>query len=384
MKAKQTRVLLIYPWLVVGGTLTLFRPVVEQLKRRGFSFSAITTRDKLPNMGDTTQDLLTAGCDAVHHLTELAHTDEEIKALFWKILEDGKFNTLVLIGSTLAYDLLPEIKRRYPKMHIVDQLFADGKHVKSNQQHNRYIDVTVVPSPLLAEQVKKGAVESNANLSIIPHGLRVPTERDQEEARRLGASQLPRAKNKFVVSFFARLSPEKCPEAFVELVSRLRDLPNVFFLMVGDGPERQTVQASITKKGLLETIHFMGFVEQIDPLVSLSDVVIVPSSNDGQPMVVLHTMAHAKPVIASAVGSIPIMVKHGETGYLCDAADIDAFVALTKRLYDDRRLCQALGAAGYRHFVSNFDEQTMIQRYERALQPSPKNVLEKLFSIVGA
>lgn len=387
MSDKKTKVLLIYPWLVVGGTLTLFKPVVEQLKRRGFTFSAITTRDKLPNMGDTTQELLAAGCEKVQHLTEMAKGDEEVKTLFWKVLEEGQYDTLVLIGSTLAYELLPEIKKRYPRVHIVDQLFADSKHVKSNQQLNRYIDVTSVPSQSLADLVNAGLNEKHAKIMILPHGLHVPNAQELAEARRLGEEALPEAKGKFVVSFFGRLAPEKYPELFIDLVERLRDLPEAFFLMVGDGPERDNVQALIAAKKLEEKLCLKGFVDSIDPLVSVSDVVIVPSRNDGQPVVVLHTMAHSKPVIATAVGSIPIMVKDGETGFLCQLGDLDRFVARTRELYENRQMGQALGQAGFRHLLADFDEAIMVGRYEQAMQPAPKpskGLLSRLLSLVSS
>jgi len=358
------KVLLILPWLPVGGVETLFTGLVRHCPN--YHFDVVTTRETLPNMGDRTESFEKLGC-SVTHLPRLMESDQERKLALMNLLQDGHFGNVFLVGSTMAYELLPEIKKSLPALNVIDQQFNDGKHLVSTRALHQYIDATIVPSAILHERL-----QDLERIHIIPHGIEIPTAAELEADRKLGQSLLPQDyANKFVVSFFGRLAMEKDPHLFVHLVAKLKSLPNIAFCMVGDGPDRESVIDLINSLGLSETIRFFGFIDRIDPLVAASDVVVVPSVSDGQPLVVLHSQLHGKPVVASRVGSIPLMIEGGRSGFLVEAKDIDAFAEKITELYENRDLLKLIGRNAFNSVREKFDQSLMVERYRNLLLPLP-------------
>jgi glycosyltransferase involved in cell wall biosynthesis len=358
------KVLLVLPWLPVGGVETLFTGLVRQCPN--YHFDVVTTRETLANMGDRTESFEKLGC-SVTHLPRLMEADEERKEALIKLLKDGRYGNVFLVGSTMAYELLPEIKRLLPGLNVIDQQFNDGKHLVSTRALHQHIDATIVPSAILHEKL-----QDLERIYIIPHGIEIPSASELEADRKLGESLLPQDyANKFVVSFFGRLAQEKDPQLFVNLVAKLKTLPDIAFCMVGDGPDRESVIELIDELGLSETIKFFGFIDRIDPLVAASDVVVVPSVSDGQPLVVLHSQLHGKPVVASRVGSIPLMIEDGQSGFLVEAKDTDAFAEKIMQLYENRDLLKTIGRNAFNSVRENFDQSIMVERYRNLLSPLP-------------
>ncbi len=355
------KVLLALPWLPVSGVETLYSGRIKDMS--GTQFTVVTTRDPMPNMGDRTQAFESIGC-RVEHLPNLAKTDEERSKLFIDLVERGKFSHLIIVGCTMAYDLLPEIKGRHPEIDVIDELWDDGKHMKKNQALNGFIDTTIVPSETIAAQLRQGLNEIKTKIVVIPCGIAIPSASERAQALAFGKRQLPdAAKGKFVVSFLARLSPEKNALFFVRIVERLRDVSDCFFCLVGDGPEKAEVIKLIDELDLHSRIYVSGFVEKVDPLVAASDVLVVPSVTDGQPLIVLHALAHSKPVIASNVGQIPTMVIDGVNGYLVKSGDLDGFSAKIADLCKRPDLAKQLGTRGFEICTSTFDEKVINKQF---------------------
>jgi glycosyltransferase involved in cell wall biosynthesis len=356
------KILLVLPWLPVGGVETLFTGLVRHCPN--YHFDVVTTREKLANMGDRTQSFEELGC-TVTHLPNLFATEDERKQALMSLIKDGRYGNVFLVGSTMAYELLPEIKKNLPGLNVIDQQFNDGKHLVSTRTLHQHINATIVPSAILHEKL-----QDLERIHIIPHGIEIPTTAELDADRVLGQSLLPPDfANKFVISFFGRLAAEKDPHLFVHLVAKLKSLPDTAFCMVGDGPDRQSVVDLIDSLGLSETIRFFGFIDRIDPLVAASDVVVVPSVSDGQPLVVLHSQLHGKPVVASRVGSIPLMIEDGHSGFLVEAKDIDAFAAKITELYENREVLKSIGHDAYNSVRENFNQSVMVERYQDLLLP---------------
>jgi glycosyltransferase involved in cell wall biosynthesis len=107
-----------------------------------------------------------------------------------------------------------------------------------------------------------------------------------------------------------------------------------------------------------------------------SDVVVLPSWIDGMPLAALEAQAAGKPVVASQVGSLPSIILDGETGFLCEPGDVDAFCEKIVRLWGDPELRKAMGENGQARVTQLFGAAGMISRYgavlERLLEPGKK------------
>ena len=167
----------------------------------------------------------------------------------------------------------------------------------------------------------------------------VPDERRIEnERRRLGIN---RGSN--VIGTVARLREEKGVKYLIQsAVKVLHDFPDAVFLIAGDGLLRNELVDLAKKLGLENKVVFAGFCEDIPAILSIIDIVAVPSISEGLGIAVLEAMAMGKPIVATNVGGIIEILKDGETGLLIQPKDpsilADKIIYLIKNKNEARRL----------------------------------------------
>ncbi len=109
------------------------------------------------------------------------------------------------------------------------------------------------------------------------------------------------------------------------------DIPSKL-LMIGDGPERSKLEKICRDIGLCHEIRFLGKQGAIEELLSISDLFLLPSSNESFGLAALEAMALEVPVISTNVGGIPEVNFDGETGYLSEVGDVDDMARNAKKI----------------------------------------------------
>jgi glycosyltransferase involved in cell wall biosynthesis len=359
-------ILIALPFITIGGAEKLFATLARSLVGRGYKVVVITTLVLAKTIRDCTGSFEEV-TPYLYPLPRLLQNQEECWAdfLFYLLKRHG-IGTILIAGCDFVYRLLPEIAREFPEIAVLDQLFNDEVHYPTNRHYSPYIDTTLVPSQALADKLISEAGEQADKVCVIPHGIDI--EQMTAPDATFDSSGLPESfRGKFLVSFFGRLSAEKSPADFVEIARRLRSYDEIRFLMTGEGQERASVLALIEKSKLQDRIHVPGFVDNVRDLMALSDVVVVPSSVDGMPLVVFEAQAFSKPVVASAVGSIPHVIADGRTGFLCKPGNVKAFAARILELWRSPELCRAMGDAARIWVCANHSAESMTARYVKAL-----------------
>jgi len=157
------------------------------------------------------------------------------------------------------------------------------------------------------------------------------------------------------VLFVGRLSEEK---GVLELIEAARDLPLV---VVGDGPLRDRVPGAL---GFVAPAELPGYLDR-------AAVVVCPSHREGYGVVARQAMAHARPVVATAVGGLAEAVVPGETGVLVPPGDVAALRVALERLLQDEELRRRLGAAARDRVKARFSRElaatATLAAYEAAL-----------------
>ncbi|HHW41964.1 MAG TPA: glycosyltransferase family 4 protein [Syntrophomonadaceae bacterium] len=168
-----------------------------------------------------------------------------------------------------------------------------------------------------------------------------------------------------VVGTVARLEPKKGIRYLIEAVPLIeREYGPVNCVIIGDGPERSALEELVRRMKLTERIKFLGFQKDIPQLIRLFDVVAVPSIQEGLSIFCLEALASARPVVASAVGGIPEIIKDGRTGILVPPADPEALAHGVLTLLRDRELAQKLATQGRQLVSSEFSEYQMLRKTE--------------------
>src|SRR5205807_28104 len=129
--------------------------------------------------------------------------------------------------------------------------------------------------------------------------------------------------------------------AFAELSLKHRDL-NCKLVIVGDGPERASLESAARASGLDDKIIFTGQVAEVSPFYAIADVFVLPSHSEGSPNVLLEAMTARVPVVATAVGGVPEIVKDNESALLVPAGNPVKLAAAIERVLSDDKLAARL------------------------------------------
>ena len=117
-----------------------------------------------------------------------------------------------------------------------------------------------------------------------------------------------------------------------------------------------------TNLGIDATVHFAGVRRDVPALLAAADLLVMASRWEGLGLVFLEAMAASLPVVATAVGGIPEVVRDGDTGLLVDPGDPAALAAAMLRLIDDPGLSHRLGQNGRRRLESDFTAGAMVRK----------------------
>jgi glycosyltransferase involved in cell wall biosynthesis len=123
------------------------------------------------------------------------------------------------------------------------------------------------------------------------------------------------------------------------------------------------LRAEALKKNANGKVKFLGWREDVDEIMPLFDMLVLPSLNEGMGRVLVEAMAAGKPVVASRVGGIPDLVRDGETGYLVPPADEKGLADGIKKLLDDPDKAKQMGLRGQAH-CQQFSLKAMIQKLD--------------------
>ena len=164
-----------------------------------------------------------------------------------------------------------------------------------------------------------------------------------------------------LVGAVARMQTEKGLRYFLEMAALvLRRVPQAFFVVVGDGPQRGELHSLAQRLGIAERVCFLGFRLDAQAIMHRLDVLVVPSLSEGTPLVVLEAMTEGVPLVATAVGGIPEQVSDGRDALLVPPADSRALASAVVDLLNDRARARSLAdAARWRVTVCASYEQML-------------------------
>ncbi len=164
--------------------------------------------------------------------------------------------------------------------------------------------------------------------------------------------------DELLVGVFGRLSPEKGQHVALEVFAQLIEkYPGTKLLIVGDGKQREALEAQVRELGAAADVIFTGFQNDVKSLMSACDVVVVPSLREGFGLAAVEAMALGIPVAASKTGGLPEIVQDGVTGILVDTGSPRSLLAAMGKLLSDPGLRQAMGEAGRARAIENFDRE---------------------------
>jgi N-acetyl-alpha-D-glucosaminyl L-malate synthase BshA len=159
-------------------------------------------------------------------------------------------------------------------------------------------------------------------------------------------------------------------------VKRIQDVLEIFkkivkkipskLLLVGDGPEQPLAQRLASKFQIIDRVHFMGVQNNVARLLSIADILLLPSEKEAFNLTALESMTCGVPVISTKIGGMPEMIENGKEGYLLEVGDVKNMAEKSILLLSDEKLYKEISRNGRTKVREDFSESKIIPQY-RAL-----------------
>jgi glycosyltransferase involved in cell wall biosynthesis len=184
-------------------------------------------------------------------------------------------------------------------------------------------DAIVVVSKETGESFRAKSGVDRAKLTVIYNGI--DTSRFASLDRAAARRELGLDEDRIVFGAVSRLDPVKDhPTMLRAFKSAVDRCARCMLLVVGDGPERATIERLIAELGLGQTVRLEGFRSDIPTYLVSLDVFLQPSTEEGLSLTILEAAATGVPIVASRVGGTPEIIESGKTGTLVPAGDVAA------------------------------------------------------------
>ena len=259
------------------------------------------------------------------------------------------------------FGLAAAVLARVRAIVATEQLFVETSLNRSiylqQQVLARGIDRYIAVSQEVARRLNAAFQIPLSKIKVIPNGIPVATfSRPANPTLRATFTSIP---GRPIILTPARLDKQK---GHIYLLKAATQVPDALFLLVGDGPERTDLETQVQQLNIADRVLFLGFRQDIPELLSICDMMVLPSLFEGLPLSILEAMAAGKPVIATNIGGTSEAVTDGVTGLLVPPADPAALAGAISRLLDNPGLASDLAEAGLKAVSREFSLEIMTKR----------------------
>ena len=173
--------------------------------------------------------------------------------------------------------------------------------------------------------------------------------------------------NEQVVCTVGRLDTQKGQIYLLEAADQiLKNRPQTRFLIVGDGPDRASLEAETQRRGIRDRVIFTGLRNDVPALLALADVVAIPSLWEGGPLTLFEAMNLSKPIVCTPVGVIEDVVQDGVSASLVPIKNSEKLAEKLTLLLEDPELSKKMGEMAWQvcqHYDLHYSAQRLSDIY---------------------
>ena len=360
------RLLMLLPWLTMGGADKFNLDLVEQLAARGYEITICTTKKGdnswLPWFARLTPDIF-----ILNHLLRLPDYPRFLRY----IIESRQVDTVLISNSELGYQLLPYLRSRCPGVtfldytHIVEEYWNNGGHPRSGVGYQELLDLNLVSNRHLKDwMIGRGADASRIEVCYtnIDPDRWDPARYSRAEIR--DSLRVPQSVP--LILYAGRLCDQKRPRLFAEAMLGLaRQKLEFVCLVAGDGEERRPLDAFLRRHRLTKHVRLLGAAsnERLRELMAAADIFVLPSQWEGIALTLFEAMAMEVVPVSADVGGQRELVT-SDCGFLIPQGEneLQEYVAVLKQLIESPDLRASMGTAGRERIKGGFSIDQMAQR----------------------
>ncbi|MCG3141281.1 MAG: D-inositol-3-phosphate glycosyltransferase [Anaerolineae bacterium] len=232
----------------------------------------------------------------------------------------------------------------------------------------QYAHALIAADTLTVNDIPRFLRAAPERVVLIPNGIDVDAARNwvSIDVQRGLIQRLQLSQRQPLLLSVGRLEQNKGFGVMLDALARIRSfLPSKWlWLLVGEGPERATLQAQIRKYQFRDHVRLLGNVDEITlhNLYELATLFVHPTLFEGSSLVTLEAMCHARPLVGTQVGGIPDKIARGQNGYLVPPGDAQALADKILLALRDQNKLRAMGAVSYQIARERFDWRVVIHQ----------------------
>jgi glycosyltransferase involved in cell wall biosynthesis len=382
--SSQGSILVIVPWLYMGGADIGALRQIETLTKQGFRVTVVCTLYKAPEGLDLRPDMMQWTHD-IHVLPSFLRAAEFPRYIVY-LAKTRQAKTVFMSNSMLAYEMLPALREQLP-----DAVFVDYQHNEAYNNwkqggyptysilHQRYLDRTISCS----HRVKQWMVERGhdaARIGVVKLGvdLRESAPANVSTRAQLRRSLFKADSKTSIILSVARLDPQKRSTLLPDIIQRLvqdhgyscrGSTKRLLMVMVGAGDLREALEAKVAALGLENCFSLTGIQAETAQYYQSADLFLLPSMSEGISVAVSEAMAAGLPVVAADAGALGEQVglpsDADQAGLvvaqtLDDAVDAPLYASAVAKLLQDRPTRLRLAQNGLQRVQHSDWHQTLL------------------------
>ncbi len=390
-KKDTINILFIIPWMVTGGADLFNLSLVKGLNKERYEITIISTE---PNENVLRQEFENNENVRVYDLTSFL--DKRYWVAFVNyIIQKENINLIFNSNSKTGYSMLPYIKSMYPEIPILDYVHMEewynrnGGYSRYSSMYNSIIDKTMVcnenSKKILEEHFKRNSDEVQTVYIGVDEEKFNPDRYNKEE---LEKKYLGDTTNKKIISFICRISEQKRPLLFLEIIKKLKEKRKDFkVLVVGDGNLLGKMKEKAKKMNLLEDIIFFGEIKNTGEIYKISNVTVNCSLKEGLALTSYESLSMNVPIVSSDVGGqkeliskdvgeIVKLMQNEEDVYLekYSPEEINSYVKAINKVLDN---LETYKSNCRKRICENFTISKMIEKMDSIFEETHKNPSKK-------
>lgn len=393
LEHKKIHILMLIPWMVMGGADLFNLDVCARLDKKEFEIGIITTQPSENSWQQRFEE----------HVTDIFNLPDFLDTANWAefisyYIKSREIDVLFLSNSYYGYYLVPWLRKEFPRLAIIDYVhmeewyWRNGGYARISGAMGEILEKTYVCNGGTRNVLIEDFGRNPESVETLYIGVDQDKFCENNVEQGLARKELGIDDSRPMLLFPCRISPQKRPFLMLEIAKAVRkQIPDVAIAVVGDGPQMEELKAAVEREKLQKTIYLAGRQTDMLPWYRDCDLTLICSLKEGLALTAYESLSMGKPVITSDVGGqkelidetvgrvIPLMQEEGNSLDVrtFDQEEINFYVKAIQDVLSDDVRYRDMCASCRERIEKSFSSQIMVEKLERIFTELVESGYEK-------
>ena len=380
----KIHVMMLLPWMEMGGADLFNLDVCRKIDKSRFEVSILTTVPGEQSWRQRFEEYVTDIFDLPSFLEP-----KDFPEFISYFIQSRDVDVLFLSNSYDGYYLVPWLRKEFPYLAIIDYVhmeewyWRNGGYARTSGAMGEVLEKTYVCN----ERTRRVLIRDFDRKPESVETLYIGVDQEQYDASKvengLARKELGIGEDRPIVLFPCRIHPQKRPFLMLEIAKEARKkIPDIAFVVVGDGPQFEELKVAVQRDGLAETVYLAGRQKEMRPYYKDSAMTLICSLKEGLALTAYESLSMGKPVVTSDVGGqaeliddtvgrvLPLLQSEAEEldSRAFTAEEVRQYADAIAELLEDPAAYERMCAACRRKIDEGFSSQIMIRKLEKIFE----------------